>query len=187
MFKNTNKKRLIIIVSVLLLTLVVAFFYKKSKETTTQVPTGQTGPEWDGVVPGRTTKEDLLNTLGNPISEKTTGNTNYLDYKSDSETRNDKITITNGTVSLVKEIISSSDKKVFEEMYNKYGISQYELYGPDALNGFTLHVYPDRGFAYLGNEDSEVLLEKWYFTPTDFNTFKSNFALDYSTSLPKTF
>lgn len=121
------------------------------------------------------------------MSEKNVGDSNYLEYKSQSETRNDKIVVTNGTVSLVKEIISSSGKKVFDDMYNQYGISPYELYGPDALNGFTLHVYPDRGFAYLGNEDSKVLLEKWYFTPTDFKTFKSTFAPDYSSSIPQAF
>lgn len=161
------------VVSILLVT-------RKQKQT----PTITTKTKIDTISIGKSTKEEVIKILGSPIAEKTAGNFDVLTFGSSSPTRPDQVFIKQNIVQMTKEIISFQDQRKAEAIKNNNGVASNILYGSDALAGFYLFVYPDKGLAYLGNPNSDDLLEIWHFASTDIQSFKRDLAPDYKDSLP---
>lgn len=134
---------------------------------------------WNGVVPGKSTEQDVLKTLGQPKNK----DGNILNYGSKSETRDNKITIVNGTAVLIKEMIAFSENRSVEEITVKHGDAKNVLYGKESVNGNYLFVYPDQGIAYIGNPTTKTLVEIWYFEPvSNIIEFAKLWGEGYSTS-----
>ena len=137
-------------------------------------------PSLKDILPGKSTEDDVIKTLGKPISI----NGNLQNYKSKSPTEDNQISYQSGFVDFTKEIIGYTEKRNPDEITTKYGVSQNMLYGPDSVNGYYLFVYPTGGIAYLGNPITKSLLEIWRFIPTDINTLINNWAQNYSIEQP---
>lgn len=135
---------------------------------------------FDSITPGKSTPDDVKKILGDPLKETQGNGFNLFDYKSTSPTRNNQVYYTNGTAQLIKEIVSYKDPKQISDVTKKYGSPTDILYGPDSPGGFYLFVNSEKGIAYLGNPNSGTLLEIWYFTPSDLETFIKTWATNYS-------
>jgi len=172
-------KKYIIVFLVLLSFFSVAYIFiniNKSKKTPPPVPKNTSQATYKSIVPGISTSKDLSELLGNPV--KSEGN--ISEYTSLSPNRNNKVSLENDTVSLVKEIVTYKDNKRTTDIIDVYGVSEKILYGPDAEAGFFLFIYPSNGLAYIGNPIGKTLLEIWYFPPTDITTFKGKYASEYA-------
>lgn len=174
-----NKRVLISIVAVALMVFFVFYLFSKNKGAggSVAVPTRH-GEAWSEILPGKSTKEDVVKKLGEPIS--TTENS--LLYKSTSATRNNQITLNANQVELVKQMVTPQDKITTQTLIQKYGIGTNVLYGPDSPNGINLFVYVNRGFAYLGNPITESVIEIWYYPPTTLENFNNKYAQEYSST-----
>lgn len=128
------------------------------------------------IVPGVSSKSDVISLLGEPL----TGEGNTIEYKSSSPNFNHQITLDQEKVSFVKEIITLKEKKNSKDIANVYGVPKKMLFGPDAEAGFYLFVYPENGIAYVGHPESGLLLEIWYFPPTNMESFISKYTQGYS-------
>jgi hypothetical protein len=135
------------------------------------------------ITPGVSTIDQVNNSLGKPINTKTENNSVISDYKSKSVNRFHQVTLTNGTVSLIKEIVTLDENIKSDYMTKQYGDSIYILYPKSNYQYFDLHVYPSNGIAYLGHTDGTVS-EIWYFQPTTIDDFLKTWGNDYSTTLP---
>lgn len=142
---------------------------------------------WNGLVPNKSTKDQVTAELGQSTFETRNGTTTVDNYKSTSPTREHQVTYNNQTATFFKQIVSINDKETITDLQAKYGQPDFKLYGPDSSNGYFLFVYLSKGVAYLGNPISDNLLEIWYFPPTDSSGFVKNYASNYSTKPQNTY
>lgn len=174
------RKRLItfLIIFLIILVGVIVFFFARSKKavpTPTGLPTS--GASYKSLTPGVSSKEDAIKLLGTPLNSSTS---DTLDFKSNNPNLPNQVDTSNDKVSLIKEIVTVSDKKTTTDITGQYGIAPSVLYGPDSVNGFNLYVYPDKGIAYIGHIKEPIVLEIWYFQPTTLENFISKWAPNYS-------
>jgi hypothetical protein len=174
-------KKIIIPASIglaILLILAIVMIQSTKKNVT---PSEKTQASFDNVIPGVSSKKDLVDKLGNPI--KTSTSSAYPDeFKSTSPTRNTQAYYDKNTVSIIREVVTSKDNIKVSDLTQKYGSAPYKLYGTDSTNGYFLFVLPDIGFAYLGNPQVNILLEIWYYPKTTISTFIEKYAPGYSYS-----
>lgn len=185
--KNHPKISAFVLVAVALLLSMVFINNKKQESTTPTISPVYPQAKWDSLTPGISSREEINQKLGSPTSEKTEGDKTIASYKSKSATRPNVVTYQNQTGIFFKEIVTTKDSQRTGDIIKIYKEAKYILYGPDAPNGDYLFVYPENGIAYLGNPNTGTLLEIWYFTPTTFEDFKSKWASDYSSTLPRVF
>jgi hypothetical protein len=178
LFKNKKKLLLVILVGLSIVSLLFIFGQVSNNKTGTTPPKNLTQATYDSITPGVSTIDDVTSKLGKPINT----DPNSLEFKSLSPNRNNQVNINQGVVSLVKEIITLKDTRRTTDITKTYGLAQKTLYGPDAGAGFYLFVYPENGIAYIGHPEAGLLLEIWYFPPTNLSNFKASYADNYSES-----
>jgi hypothetical protein len=161
-----------------ILSLLYIFSHLSSKQEVLTPPKNTTQATYDSIIPGVSTKEDVINKFGKPINTDPA----LLEFRSLSPNRNNQVEISQDKVSLVKEIITLKDTRRTTDVINSYGVAQKILYGPYSDTGFYLFVYPTNGIAYIGHPESGLLLEIWYFPPTNIPDFIANYAEGYSES-----
>lgn len=123
-------------------------------------------------------KENIEKQIGKEIASTSSGNLLISDYKSKNIYRPHQIYYKdNNSVLIIEEI---TDKSVTtDDMREKYGSATDVLYEKLEHGTFNLFVYIDKGVAYLGHKNGGLVLEIWYFKPTDINTFIKNYANNY--------
>lgn len=157
---------------------VITKIYKNSlvSHKTPTSPPSNNQAAYQKIVPGVSSKNDVISLLGEPLTEEE----NTIEYKSSSPNFNHQITLDQEKVSFIKEIITLKEKKSSKDITNVYGVPKKMLFGPDAAAGFYLFVYPENGIAYVGHPESGLLLEIWYFPPTNMEDFISKYTQGYS-------
>jgi hypothetical protein len=131
------------------------------------------------IVPGTSTESDVSNVWGRPISTNEEGSQKISEYKSSNQYRFNQATFTNGTATLIKEIVNSNDNKDVGSITSVYGVAQNVLYEKLPSSVFNLYVYPQNGIAYLGAKDG-TLKEIWYFQPTTIESFMTDWGQNFS-------
>jgi hypothetical protein len=181
---STKKRVLITLIVVLILSVSFILYrnYKNKTEVKVSIPT--TGAQYKELTPGVSTEESITNKMGTAVSEKQEGDTKILEYKSNNPNFNNQFLSKAGTLTFVKQIVTMDEKITISDINKEYGNYESVLYGPYSTNGFNLYIYPERGIAYIGHQESGIILEIWYFPPTDLRTFKNLYAQDYSETLP---
>ena len=178
---STNKKGVFIILGLLSLSSIafVVYKYQTNKSIVTSTPTiNAIGTDYKGLLPGKSTEEEIVNTLGIPIKESTTDNAKILEYKSKNPNYNNTFYTQQGILNLAKEIITPDDNIKISNIAEQYGNYEEVLYKSGSEVGFNLYIYPDKGIAYIGHQPSGIVIEVWYFPPTDFENFKKMYAPD---------
>lgn len=178
-----NKNRIFLLIAVLSIASIVFIVYmsNKNRNTKTTVTTNTTGASYKDLTPGKNTTEDVINKLGTPVNEKQTDSTKILEYKSQSNPNfNNEFLMRSDKLVFVKEYITLDDNIKVSDINKKYGNYTNTLYGPASVNGSNLYIIPTKGVAYIAHLEADIVKEIWYFQPTTFETFKSEFASDYT-------
>lgn len=154
--------------------------------TTTPRPTTNITPppqsNFQNIVPGTTTRKDLEQTLGKPTNIFQTDKEMVYQYPSSVKNWPNEISITkdNQKVKLIKNYFPD---ETFQNLIQKLGNSSANpLYGPDSVNGFLTYVWPEQGLATVANNQSGIILEIWYFSPTTLEEFLKDIGKNLSTS-----
>lgn len=177
-FFNLHRKLFLFIFA--LLFLVVSAFILLSQKPA-QLLTNREIQVWNNFQPGKTTKKDVVNKLGDPETETKTDGGSLDAFSSESPVRLHQVLFDSQNVSqLFKKIITAGDTATPKDIIQIYGDASNILYGADSINGIYLYVYSDKGIAYLGNNQSNTLFEIWYFAPTSLDNFMKNLASGYS-------
>jgi len=178
---STNKKKLFIVLGLFSLFSIafIVYKYQTNKSIVTSTPTiNAIGTDYKGLLPGKSTEEEIVNTLGIPIKESTTDNAKILEYKSKNPNYNNTFYTQQGILNLAKEIITPDDNIKISNIAEQYGNYEEVLYKSGSEAGFNLYIYPSKGIAYIGHQLSGIVTEVWYFPPTDFENFKKSYAPD---------
>jgi hypothetical protein len=183
--KLFSKKFILIPVVVLSIFSVAFILYNvfSAKKAVTPTPTvggGIAPASLEKLIPGKTTRSEVLSVLGQP-KQDIQGTTNEtLIYGATSKTLSHQIIIEGGVVTMVKEMISYGDTEKVSDITKVYGLSTFSLYGQGSEGGSKLYVYPDKGIAYIGMPQFDTLEEIWHFEPTTVENFKAKWAAGYS-------
>jgi len=165
--------------------LIVTLYFKFSRQQSTTRTTSNTDTEFpdfgksglkpDEIIPGKSTITDVVNVLGEPLEK----NGNTYTYSSNSPVATNEARFENNTLHFFKEVITIEQERSVSEIVAKYGESSQVLYGAQSSSNINLYTGPEKGIAYLGNLDTDTLIEIWYFEPTTIEQFKENYAQNY--------
>ena len=164
-----------------MITFILNLFLKEKPNDKESLPPKSNQANYQSLTPGTSTKEDVLDKLGKPVAEEENGG--ILNYSSSSSERPHQVVLEENNIKLIKEIVTLRDEKKTIDIQNVYGKPKNVLYGDRSSAGFHLFIYPENGIAYIGQAESGLLLEVWYFPPTTFELFKTTYASEYSLTL----
>ncbi|MBI3342259.1 hypothetical protein HY024_04005 [Candidatus Curtissbacteria bacterium] len=128
------------------------------------------GTPWQSIEPGKTTTDQIKKVLGDPQESSNSGQT--LMYSKKDDKRQIAVDIQNNKATVIKEPVTHNEEGDLNSYIQKFGQPEKILYGPDetAAPG---HFWGQRGILVFGNPISGIILEIWYFPPTDLRTFLS--------------
>ena len=175
-----NKKVILTGLVILSLISIIYIVYLSKKEASQKQNIPTVGVPYGSLTPGVSTVDDITKQMGTSEKETASGSAKILEYKSKNPNFNNELIIDNNKLTFVKQIVAYGEPITVEDLNKKYGIYENVLYGHLSQNGFHLYVYPDRGIAYVANQEANIVLEIWYFQPTTLENFKTLYAPDYS-------
>lgn len=181
-----NKLFKTIIVILTPLIIIAAIFLIKNRPPTDQQNnlTGQQA-DFNSLLPGKSTNKEVKKVLGDPLEINDTESILFYVYESTNPNINHEIELNknDNKIKLIREIVSPIDNKNTEEIITKYGKTNLIYYDKTqtgySIPGSFLYIYPNNGLAYVGHPGSTVMVEVWYFEPTDIDTFLETYAKDY--------
>lgn len=176
-----NNKILVGVILIVALYLANLFLERGQVSTPSPQPTTPSQAVYEeSIIPGKSTKGDLVKKLGEPLDSQG----QKLMFKSNSSERNHEATVEQDKVVFIKEIVTLKDEKRIDDIQKELGEPEHFLYGPQSVGGFNLYIYAENGLAYIGHPETGLLFEIWYFPPTTFDEFRTKYAPGYSTELP---
>lgn len=127
-----------------------------------------------GVIPGVSTIEEAVGSLGAPIRKDVYKNTSTLVYPSGLGDQPINVNVgLNNTVFLITEPVAPTAR--FNQLVGT-DAAELVLYGLFEDEGFRLFVYLNKGVAFLANPTTQTVKEKWYFHPTSASVFQKTLA-----------
>lgn len=181
------KKKIILglgLISLLAIGFIAFKIYSTNSRQKNISPQNAEGAKYRDLQPGVSSLNDVASALGPSVDERDQDGKKILEYKSNNPNFNNEVTIEEQKLSFIKQIVTMDEQITISEINKKYGNYEYILYGPLSTNGFDLYIYPSKGIAYIGHQSSGIILEIWYFPPTNLEEFKAKYASEYSESLP---
>ena len=177
------KKIVIIFIIVIVCTIVFVVLRSRGLLGKTGGPVATPTPMpgvYRGVVPGSSTENDVLKSLGDPTRKDNIGQMTALVYPSDVGDQPINVEVgTDNTVTRIVEPISAIVR--FADVSKELGAPDMILYGIFEELGFRLYTYLAKGIALLANPDTQEIKERWYFRPTNAATFTTLIAPGLST------
>ena len=182
-----NHKFLVFVLFVVIFTIALGVLFTSTFNSDTkpsEVKKPQNQASYKSISPGISTKEEVIDMLGEPKKEEENNSKTRLEYISETLARNHEVITENETVVFIKEIITINENRSTKEITDKYGNTEYILYGQHSAVDIYLYIYPEAGIAYEGDPADGTIIEIWYFEPTTFENFKQTWGKNHSPSPP---
>lgn len=171
-----NQRTALLILAILIVVVSVGVFLaarQQPKQIIDQVSTTPAIQDWKGVIPGETTREDVLQRLGTPLISEEKGTTSVLLYPTNNQHLTNDVEIQNNKVSFIRERLFAPSDLSFKKRVEGLAQPPVVLYGPEASSGQLLYVYPSLGVAFLANQPQDVVFEIWHFPRVTHRQFLS--------------
>lgn len=166
-------------------TLIVAakvFIKPAPQRVVSQATPLPSAPSWNGVLPGKTTVDQILSLVGKPESEESQNGRTELEIKRNGDGPPHSIITQGNTVKLVKDRVLTGNLDTFKE---KYGEPENQYWGEHQKVGFKTYVWTKNGIAVVAHNLDGAVFEVWYFEPTTLENFLSNFGKNLSVERKK--
>ncbi len=138
---------------------------------------------WLGITPGYTFTQKVAEQLGEPLSVKTIRDKKEISYKSKFPSKPNTVLVSDkGIVVFVKEHVTYDATNVVENYYPQLGQPDFILYAPQISIGVKAHVFLTKGIVLIAHEADGSIEQKWYFEPTDKESFMFTWGTDLSES-----
>lgn len=127
---------------------------------------------WNEITPGHSDYAQLVEKLGPPLETIETEDGFNLKYQSDFlAIPNQVVTDKQGTIEFIREYLKYDPNHLLSEYTDKYG--QPDLVLNDHQSGHALKAYAflRQGILIVAHIKDGSVEQKWYFTPTDSQTF----------------
>ncbi len=174
------KHKLLTLILLLIVLVVAWIVYRTGKVPVMPLPTPENS--WKNIVPGTSLLKDVNIQLGEPVSS----DNNQYEYSSDNPNLNHEVLYENNVVVSIRRIAVIEDQMQIKGAFAQHGQNFTVLYSDKSTLGDNLYVYLNKGIAYLGNPDTDRVLEVWYFRPVNsVDEFITKYAPDYSLVFPQ--
>lgn len=185
-----KKNKIILVVSILIFIFIsISAYYSLNKKDPAsedldtivrRIAVDESNSFWPrSVKPGETSIENLISTYGDPIDN----NGKNFTFDTKGESLRIYATIEDERLVLLKELITTRDRRKLSQVFIEFGDPTLTLYGEESTEGIILYAYPRVGLAVLANPNQGgVVFEVWSFQPTDLNNFRSRWAPEYKDS-----
>lgn len=165
----------LVLVSIIVLAIVIfalAIFGFISQDKTPKTPPGTA---WqDKIYPGNTNVQQLESTLGQPqATREENGQIKYF-YSSGNEFLPHEVSLSNNTVSIIKEQVIGTEKGNLDDYRQKFAPEENKIFGEHgtAAPGY---FWGQRGILVFANQFDGTIMEIWYFEPTTISRFLSSY------------
>lgn len=132
---------------------------------------------WQGIIPGQTSKQEVISKLGQPKEDINENDWEKLSYPSDRNLFYHWITInkTNDKIVLVYYVVPENENLSINQYLQKYGQPEKVMYS-NFSQYIKVAIYPDIGIAVWFDEKScKVIFIRW-FEPMSFKDFIKNYG-----------
>lgn len=132
---------------------------------------------WNGVTPGFSKYEQLVETMGVPIDSIETEDGFEIQYQSDFKAITNKVeTDKEGVVQFIKEFLTYDETDTLSLYTEKFG--EPDLILSDRESGISLraNVFLTHGVVIMAHVKDGSVEQKWYFVPTDKTTFLNSWG-----------
>lgn len=156
-------------IGILVVVLIVSIFLRYLTSRLPQIP--KPLETWNDLLPERTTVDEVVSKLGQPISIEKVNEFDSYNYQSSYPDFPTQVYILDNTVRLAKQRIPPEKIGEYNDLIMRLGKEDLVQY-VDIGDAFPLYVYLSKGMA-LAKTDSGDVFEIWYFKPMTLEEFLS--------------
>lgn len=132
---------------------------------------------WGNLTPGHSKYNDLVAKLGPPLETKPTKDGYELTFKSELAYKPyQAVTNKEGTVEFMKEFLKYDATNLLKNYSDKYGKPDFTLIDQETHNAYSAHVFLKQGLVIVAHNLDGTVAQKWYFTPTEKETFLTSWG-----------
>lgn len=136
---------------------------------------------WNGITPGYSGYAQLLEKMGPPLETTETAEGFELKYQSDFlALPNQVVTSKEGTVQFIHEYLKYDPGHVLKTYVEQYGKPDLVLNDPRSGPALQAHVFLKYGVVIIAHVKDGSVEQKWYFSPTDQDTFLKSWGENLS-------
>ena len=127
---------------------------------------------WSGITPGYSNAQQVIENLGTPLSSFESAEGTVLNYQSNFPSMPNQVIVgNNNTVSFMKEFVVYDVNHKLQQYTDQFGNPDLELFGESLSNSVKAYVFLEEGLVIIAHLNGQGVEQKWYFTPTDEQTF----------------
>ena len=138
---------------------------------------------YQGITPGQTTRADVVALLGDPTRTEQDGANEILLYPSPHPRQFNTINVQDQIVVLLDIIMGDEEAMAFSAIKALYGEPGHIAY-TNYLQGSMVYIYPDKGRAFIADENADIVFTKQCFLPMSLDDYLNTWGKDLPSEDP---
>ena len=138
---------------------------------------------YQGITLGQSNKTDVLALLGDPTRTEQDGANEILLYPSPHPRLFNTIVFQDQVVVLIDMIMGDEDALAFSAIKALYGEPVHIAY-TNYLQGSMVYIYPDKGRAFIADENADIVFTKQCFLPMSLEDYLNTWGKDLPSEDP---
>jgi outer membrane protein assembly factor BamE (lipoprotein component of BamABCDE complex) len=132
--------------------------------TSTQAGGGASAACLAGILPGMTTRDEVVALLGEPLAVEPEGDLEYMLYASPFRGKFNSVVIKNQVVVSVSIMVPEDNPLTWSAVKAQYGEPAHTTFS-NYLQWSMTYIYPDRGLTFVASEGGDVVYIQECFVP----------------------
>ena len=128
-----------------------------------------------GILPGKTTREEVVALLGEPVAVETDGSLETLLYASSIYGQFNSVVIQDNLVRLVSAASSVDDPPAWSAIKKQYGEPAHTTYS-NYQQGSMTYIYPDWGLAFIASQAPDLVYIQECFIPITLDEYMNTWG-----------
>ncbi len=167
-YRSSRDLSLVFAAGLLLLTALACSIPFQSQGAPTSVPQQPAGEApgacLPGIIPGTTTRDQLVSLLGEPLAVEPEGAFEDMLYSSPSQGQFNSVYIQDGVVVLVSIVTAGDSPLAWSAVEAQYGEPAHTTYSYYLQSAMT-YIYPERGLAFIASQAPDIVYIRQCFAP----------------------
>ena len=158
---------------------IILIFAQAIKLLTPQIPIQEN--TWNNITPGYSTTQNMVEILGQPISQEQTDFGVRYSYESEFPTIPTKVeTNLKQKVVFIKQRVAYDPELTLNKLQQNYGNFDFEINVPESHGAIKAFVFLQKGVAVIAHIADQSIEQVWYFEPTSKEKFLQNWGQNLS-------
>ena len=136
-----------------------------------------------GIVPGTTTRDQVISTLGKPASSQQDGPVENLLYPSSYPGQFNSISVKDGVVGRISVVLDKEQPLKWSAVKSILGKPAQALF-TDYSDGSLVYIYPDKGWTFTADESINLVYLRECFVPMSLADYLNSWGKDLPTENP---